>query len=126
MAQSVLLLAVVVLGVGCHGDWSRAGVMISVSAGLFTLGGVFGVSGVIALGSNRAVYPRPLEHSTLIQHGIYARVRHPLYTSVMLVSLAWAGLWQSWSSLPAALALIPLLAAKAGREDVWLRDKFPG
>jgi protein-S-isoprenylcysteine O-methyltransferase Ste14 len=61
----------------------------------------------------------------LVQRGIYARVRHPLYTSVMLASLGWALIWQSGSSLLAALALVPFFHAKARREERWLCETFP-
>jgi protein-S-isoprenylcysteine O-methyltransferase Ste14 len=61
-----------------------------------------------------------------VQHGIYARVRHPLYTSVMLASLGWALIWQSWPAFFAALALLPFFHAKARREEQWLSAQFPG
>jgi protein-S-isoprenylcysteine O-methyltransferase Ste14 len=124
--QFALMLAVIILGVVFRGDWKRNNLITNTGAGLLTLGGVFGISGVIALGRNRTAYPRPRADATLIQGGIYAHVRHPLYTSVMLVSLGWAVICQSWPALLAAVALIPSLAAKARREEAWLREKFPG
>ena len=68
----------------------------------------------------------PRHDSQLVQSGIYSRVRHPLYTSVILCSLGWALIWQSWPALVAAVALIPFFAAKTRREEHWLREKFPG
>jgi len=126
IAQFALMLTVIILGAVFHGDWTPKNPIFYTSAGMFTLGGVFGVSGMIALGRNRTPFPRPRADATLIQGGIYARVRHPLYTSVMMLSLSWAGFWQSWPALLAALALIGLLAVKARREEAWLREKFPG
>jgi len=124
-AQTVLLLAVVVLAVVQAGDWTRTG-LIAAGALLFTAGGVFGVAGVVVLGRNRTPFPRPREGSELVQRGIYARVRHPLYTSVMLSSLGWALIWQSTPALGVALVLIPFFWAKARHEEKWLREKFPG
>jgi protein-S-isoprenylcysteine O-methyltransferase Ste14 len=123
-AQTILMLAVVVLAVVQPGDGTRTG-LIAAGALLFTAGGVFGIAGVVVLGRNRTPFPRPREGSELVQHGIYARVRHPLYTSVMLASLGWALIWQSAPALAAALALIPFFWAKARHEEKWLRDKFP-
>ena len=50
---------------------------------------------------------------------------HPLYTSVIAVALGWALVWQSWPALLVAATLIPFFAAKARREERWLREKFP-
>jgi len=93
---------------------------------LLVVGGCFGVAGVIVLGKNRTPYPQPRPGSQLVQRGIYAVVRHPLYTSVMLVSLGWALIWQSVASLGAALLLLPFFHAKARREERWLCEKFAG
>jgi protein-S-isoprenylcysteine O-methyltransferase Ste14 len=93
---------------------------------LFGVGGYFGIAGVFVLGKNRTPFPQPRAGSELVQHGIYARVRHPLYTSVMLASLGWALIWQSVAAFVAALTLIPFFLAKARREERWLREQFPG
>lgn len=125
VVQFVLMTAVIVLGVMFHGDWTRLPV-IAAGAVLFVMGGYFGIAGVAVLGRNRTPYPQPREGSELVQRGIYARVRHPLYTSVMLASLGWALMWQSGASFGAALVLIPFFHAKARQEELRLREKFPG
>jgi protein-S-isoprenylcysteine O-methyltransferase Ste14 len=124
MAQFVLLPGVIVLGVMFHGDWTHVW-LIAAGSGVFALGGVFGLAGVAVLGRNRTPFPQPRVNSEFVQSGIYARVRHPLYTSVMLASLGWAFIWQSWPALVVALVLIPFFVAKARREERWLREKFP-
>lgn len=120
VVQSVLMIAVILLGVIFHGDWTRLPV-IAAGAGLFAAGGYFGVAGVAVLGRNRTPYPQPREDSELVRRGVYSRVRHPLYTSVILASLGWALIWRSASSFAAVLALIPFFHAKARREERWLR-----
>jgi protein-S-isoprenylcysteine O-methyltransferase Ste14 len=124
LAQSVLMTAAIVLGVVFHGDWTVTAVIVP-GVALFLAGGVVGIAGVWVLGRNRTPFPRPSEGSEFIQHGIYARVRHPLYLSVMLASLGWALIWQSWPSFVAALMLIPFFHAKARHEEQWLRETFP-
>lgn len=123
LVQSALMIAVVVLGVGFQGDWSHEPLILT-GVALFLAGGVVGIAGVRALGNNRwsAIHPR--EGSALVQQGIYAQVRHPLYLSVILVSLGWAGIWQSWPSFIVAVTVIPFFYAKARREEVWLRQRF--
>lgn len=125
LIQSALMLAVIVSGVMYPGDWQWTGVSV-VGLVLFGVGGYFGIAGVRVLGRNRTPFPRPRVDSELIQHGIYARVRHPLYSSVMFASLGWALIWQSVASFLTALVLCPFFHAKARREEQWLRRKFPG
>jgi protein-S-isoprenylcysteine O-methyltransferase Ste14 len=123
MVQSILMLAVIGLGVMFPGDWTRIPVIV-LGAALFIVGGYFGIAGVLVLGKNRTPYPQPRAGSALVQHGIYASVRHPLYTSVMLASLGWAMIWQSAAAFLAALTLIPFFYAKAIREERWLHQTF--
>jgi protein-S-isoprenylcysteine O-methyltransferase Ste14 len=124
VTQSVLMFAAVGLAVRYPGDWTRTPV-IATGGMLFAIGGYFGIAGVLVLGKNRTPFPQPRAGSQLIQHGIYARVRHPLYTSVMLASLGWALLWQSVASFIAVLTLIPFFHAKARREEESLHQTFP-
>jgi protein-S-isoprenylcysteine O-methyltransferase Ste14 len=85
--------------------------------------------GVAALAANRPgnfnVRPELKPGARLVTDGIYAHVRHPMYTAVLLVMLAavaadprvWrAALW---------LALLGVLLAKALREEGYLRARFP-
>ena len=124
VVQFALMTAVIVLGVMFPGDWTCLPVIAAGSV-LFVVGGYFGIAGMLVLGRNRTPYPQPRDGSELVQRGIYARVRHPLYTSVMLASLGWALIWQSAASCGAAVALIPFFHAKARREERWLRQQFP-
>ncbi|MCI0536607.1 MAG: isoprenylcysteine carboxylmethyltransferase family protein [Verrucomicrobiales bacterium] len=124
LAQNVLTLAVLVLGPMFRGQtwhWS----CLALGVALFVVGAVFGVTGVRALGGNRTAYPKPLEDSKLVQHGVYALVRHPLYSSLMFASAGWSLAWSSGAALVASLALAILLDAKARLEEHWLREKFP-
>jgi protein-S-isoprenylcysteine O-methyltransferase Ste14 len=125
LIQFVLMAAVVLLAVVFHGDWTR-GLVIAVGLVLFVAGGGFGIAGVAVLGRNRTPFPKPRAHSEFVQRGVYAWVRHPLYTSVMLASLGWALIWQSGPAFLVALALVLFFHAKARREERWLGEMFPG
>ncbi len=124
LGQSVLMFGVIGLAVRFPGDWTQFALMIP-GLILFALGGIIGLAGVLVLKTNRTPFPKPGDGSQLVQRGVYAQMRHPLYTSVMLVSLGWALLWQSWPAGLAALAFIPFFASKARREERWLRETFP-
>ena len=116
-AVMVLAWAFRGLGLGTGAVW--------VGGALLATAAVFGLAGVAALGWGTTPLPKPAQQARLVQTGIYARVRHPLYTSVMLATLGWALIWQSWPSFVAALTLIPFFHAKARREERWLRARFP-
>ena len=122
-AQNVLTVAVLVLAPMFRGPWYDTATVAGVV--LFGAGGWLGLAGVRALGRNRTACPKPLEDSALVQHGVYAFVRHPLYSSLMFASAGWALLWASWLALVAAGALTLLLHAKAKREETWLRERYP-
>ena len=125
VAQNVLMVAgLVVAPLRCcdwSGDWSQpVGVVFMVT------GAVFGVAGVRALGRNLTPFPRPREDSQLVQHGIYAFVRHPLYACVVFVTAGWALYWRSLGAVITTVLLGVVLDAKARLEERWLREKFPG
>ena len=101
------------------GNWHRCIALL-----LLLLGASFGISGVWALRDNRTIFPEPKPGSQLIERGIYSHVRHPLYTSVMMLSFAW-GIWrQSLPTLIAAVILVGFLCAKSKSEEARLRSRF--
>lgn len=123
--QVILMLAVIMLALMFPGPWQGRSMLVS-GVLLLTVGGYFGIAGVVGLGKNLTPFPQPREDAVLVQHGIYARVRHPLYTSVMLMTPGWALFCQSIVAFGVALTLIPFLYAKAKREEFSLCNTFPG
>ncbi len=124
LGQSVLMPLVLALGPFCPGEtrpaWLRGAAWI-----LFAGGAAFGIGGVWVLGRNRTIFPKPAAGSQLVRHGVYRWVRHPLYTSLLLLSLGWAAWWASGVALLAALALGVFLDFKARYEERLLRERFP-
>jgi APA family basic amino acid/polyamine antiporter len=123
LGQSVLMVGVLVLAVLDRGE----GVLVLMLLGGFLIltGAFFGLAGVAVLRGNRTAFPKPREHSRLIREGIYGYVRHPLYTSVILICTGWAIIWASQVALFLALSLIPFFHAKARVEERWLRERYP-
>lgn len=125
VAAQFLLFAVLILlalrypGTGSDA-WRWAGALV------LALAAVVAVAGAKALGRNLTPFPKPADHAELVQHGIYAKIRHPLYTAVILAGFGWALLWLSWPAAVVATALTPFFHAKSCREERMLRQKFPG
>ncbi len=85
-----------------------------------------GLRGHHDLGRHLTPFPRPKADAELIRSGIYAKVRHPLYLSVISLGFAWALLWRSGPALALAVLQLPFFQAKARKEEGWLRERFSG
>ena len=105
-----------------------AGSALDLLAGsvLLLVGGWAGLRGNSDLGAQRTPFPRPKDESQLITTGLYARVRQPLYLSVIALGFAWALLWRSAPALGLALLQVPFFDLKARREERWLRERHAG
>jgi protein-S-isoprenylcysteine O-methyltransferase Ste14 len=122
--QFTILFLIVTLGITCHGQ-SKPLPVVLCGLAIIATSGMCGVFGAIALGRNLTPFPRPRSQTNLVQHGIYALIRHPLYTAVISAAVGWAFVWASWPALVASLVLAVFLDAKARREEQWLCGEFP-
>ena len=124
LGQFALMAGVFASGWFWGHQWtSRLTLLLAV--GLLVIAAAIGLAGAIALGGNLTPFPKPDPRAMLVQHGVYAVVRHPLYASVLLGALGWALAWASSPALALAVALGLFLKAKADREERWLRERFP-
>lgn len=123
-AQSALMLVTMAAAPAWSDAWPGMWSKIA-AAVLGVLGAIFGISGALVLGGSRTVFPEPLPGGRLVRSGIYGIVRHPIYTSVILLFLAWALWWRSIPGLALALVTIGFLDAKARHEERRLHLKFP-
>ena len=123
VGQGILLAAVALLAV-CFQRGGFPIVVMIAGVALMIAGAGVALAGAMALGRNLTPLPMPSGQARLIRHGIYAVIRHRLYTSVIAVAIGWSLIWQSWPALLVAAALIPFFAAKARREERWLREMF--
>lgn len=97
-----------------------------------TLGAVIGIAGLAlggitfrALGRNFRVFAAPRRSGTLVTSGVYAKVRHPMYTSVIMAVGGYALFFGSWLSLPLWLGVTIFYVIKAVKEERLLENKFP-
>jgi len=92
---------------------------------LIAAAAICSVAGLLALGRNLTPFPKPSAKTELVQHGIYALIRHPLYTSVFCAAVGSSLLFQSWPASVASAVLGIFFDAKARHEEYWLRQQFP-
>ena len=77
-------------------------------------------SAAIALGSALTASPIPKDDAELVTHGIYKRVRHPMYSALLLIGCGLLLSTFNLFSLIVYLALIALLLEKSKYEDALL------
>jgi protein-S-isoprenylcysteine O-methyltransferase Ste14 len=79
----------------------------------------------VDLGANWSVSLQVREHHRLITHGIYRRVRHPMYLALFLYSLGQALVLPNWVAGPSYLVTFGLLFAFRLRdEERMMIDEF--
>lgn len=128
--QNLLCVVVLILGPATAGfgdtleGVSRWAVQV-LGGALILRGAWLGIAGVRDLGSSRSPHPQPLESGQLVTHGVYARVRHPLYSSLMHVAFGWAVVWGSPAAMVASAGLTVWLIAKVRLEERLMRGRFP-
>jgi len=77
------------------------------------------------LGTNWSVTLELREQHRLITHGVYARVRHPMYTALLLYSAGQALVLPNWVAGPLyLLGMAMLFAFRIGAEERMMLDQF--
>jgi protein-S-isoprenylcysteine O-methyltransferase Ste14 len=125
LIQAALVAGVVVAGL-VGAQWpadlqlpALVAVVIAGAAGLWLAAAAVGT-----LGKSVSPFPRPPATSELKESGVYARVRHPIYGGILLLSLAWSLALSPWALVPAG-ALAVALVLKSRLEERWLVDRHP-
>jgi protein-S-isoprenylcysteine O-methyltransferase Ste14 len=106
--------------------WIPNSLMRTIGMGFMAAGVGVGLWSAVYLGRGLTASPLPNGSTDLVMRGPYRFVRHPMYTSVILLGV---GMTIRSGSLIAALAfaaLIILFAVKSRWEELHLADTFPG
>jgi protein-S-isoprenylcysteine O-methyltransferase Ste14 len=103
--------------------WRVAAMMIGLALGAAGL--LLALAGMLGLGSNLSIFPRPKDNATLVQTGAYSVVRHPIYAGLIIGAVGWALLNVSLVTLIYAAILLAFFDVKSRREERWLTEKFP-
>lgn len=76
------------------------------------------------LGSNWSGIVTVKEHHTLIRNGPYAKVRHPLYTGLLVAILGTSIAFSEWQGFIAFAIIFMALWRKMRVEEQWMRETF--
>lgn len=79
----------------------------------------------VDLGDNWSISLEIRTRHRLVDHGVYARVRHPMYTSIFLQAIAQALLLPNWVAGPSCLlAFILMFALRVSTEERMMLQRF--
>ena len=123
-AQVVLLVAIVWTGRLDLVTFSFDGQQV-VGWALMGFALIIGVTAALSLGGNLTPYPKPVESGSMVEHGLYRVVRHPIYTAVIIGMIGIALRGGDWVSLVLALGLVPFFYAKSTFEERHLTEHYP-
>ncbi|MDY7089597.1 MAG: isoprenylcysteine carboxylmethyltransferase family protein [Actinomycetota bacterium] len=130
IAWSLVTLQLLLLGglLGLPGGrvWSAPGWLLAAAAGAIAVAAVVAVAGALRLGSGLTVSPLPSPGAQLRTAGVYACVRHPIYSALLLGGAAVVVLSGRASRVGVWLALLGLLWLKTRLEERELTARFPG
>ena len=76
------------------------------------------------LGRNLSPFPRPKNNSNLVTKGIYRFIRHPMYYSLIFISVGVFFIKLSIYYLFLSISLILIIKFKIALEEQYLKNKF--
>lgn len=106
--------------------WSPTPLMRTVGSLFMGAGVIVGFWSAAHLGRGLTPSPLPNNAARLVTKGPYRFVRHPIYTSVILLGIGIAIRSGSWIVTVALIGLVLLFAVKSRWEEMHLDDTFPG
>ena len=77
------------------------------------------------LGTNWSITLEVRENHQLISHGVYQRIRHPMYSALLIYSAGQVLVVPNWLVGPSyGFAIVLLIAFRLAREERLMRDQF--
>lgn len=106
--------------------WPVSGWLIASASVMIATAAVFAVAGAVSLGTGLTASPLPSAAAQLRTSGVYACVRHPIYTGLLLGGAGVVLLGGRTGRVWVWFALLVLLWGKARLEEHKLAARFPG
>ncbi len=85
--------------------------------------GIIGLS-LLQLNKNLSPFPSPKQNGQLVQHGLYALIRHPIYTGILFSTIGYALYSGSAFKMVIGLLFYLLFFLKSNYEEAKLEGKF--
>lgn len=128
VVAQVAWLGAIAIGIVGDGSLPGAGAHPArwIGAALAVAGAALAAAAVRTLGDALTIMPEPVPGARLVDQGVYARARHPIYGGVSLVMLGVSLALASVSGTLLSLGLLPFFFAKAGYEERRLRIAYQG
>jgi protein-S-isoprenylcysteine O-methyltransferase Ste14 len=125
--QVVLFAAVAAAGlVGPVFDGGARVVAAICGLALVSVGGWLAARGVLDLREALTPLPHPRDGAQLVEAGAYRLVRHPIYGGIVLAAAGYGLATAGPLALAGAVMLLAFFRLKSGREEAWLRERYPG
>lgn len=126
LAALALLLVVSVLWGGLPVSFLNSLFGFLGGPGLFLGGAGIILASINDLSSdNLTPFSKPVSQGTLVQDGIYGKVRHPMYTGLIALMTGFSIVTGSATRLVFTAFLILLLDLKSNREEEFLMERYP-
>jgi protein-S-isoprenylcysteine O-methyltransferase Ste14 len=91
----------------------------------WTIATVLGAGGLYSIRKYLTPLPYPVDDNRLVQTGVYALVRHPLYSSLLFAAAGWTEFCMSASHLLLTALGCLFFSHKAAKEEQWLTERHP-
>jgi protein-S-isoprenylcysteine O-methyltransferase Ste14 len=125
--QGILLAATAAAGF-LGPSWADGTRVATTIAGAVLIAGglVLAIMGTRDLRDALTPLPYPRADAKLVETGVYALVRHPIYGGLVLTAAGWGLLTASPAALVASALLLGFFELKSRREEAWLEGRFAG
>lgn len=123
-AQVALLLLIVVAPSG--DDWATPGWLTGIGWIISIAGVGIALAASVRLGSALTPTPVPTGRGELATQGMYAYVRHPIYSGVLAIVVGIVVRSGSIATAIIGLVLLAFFSIKARWEEQQLREHYPG
>ena len=125
VAGQLVLLAGLVWLPGAR-TWTTPVWAVSTAMAVLLFAALIAVAGLAGLGRGLTASPLPSPAAQLRTTGVYACMRHPIYSALLLGGAAFVILGGRLSRVWVWVALLALLLIKTRVEEAALRVRFPG
>lgn len=106
-------------------EWSVSPLAKWIGLGIGVLGLLIEVLSFLQLNTNLSPYPTPKPGGELVQSGLYAYIRHPIYTGILLLTFGYALHEASDYKVLVSIVLLVLFYFKTSYEEKRLEAVYP-